>query len=196
LKNIIPLKRHDSNCKRFDVLVRPHFDALYAAARRLTRSPHDAEDLVQEVCLKAFGRLDELERIEFSRAWLLKVLYHEFIDGKRRNQRSPVSIAATGAETDEPDRTPADSTQPDELVDREQSIGRIQRAMRLLNPEQCALVVMHDVEGYSIDELCKLNGAPAGTIKAQLHRTRVKLGRLLASGAMTAPPLKIVGVKL
>ncbi|HUD96938.1 MAG TPA: RNA polymerase sigma factor [Woeseiaceae bacterium] len=196
MKNIIPLKRHDSNSKRFDVLVRPHFDALYAAARRLTRSPHDAEDLVQEVCLKAFGRLDELERIEFSRAWLLKVLYHEFIDSKRRNQRSPVAIAATGAETDEPDLTPADSTQPDELVDHQQNIGRIQRAMRLLNPEQCALVVMHDVEGYSIDELCKLNGAPAGTIKAQLHRTRVKLGRLLASGAMTAPPLKIVGVKL
>jgi DNA-directed RNA polymerase specialized sigma24 family protein len=55
---------------------------------------------------------------------------------------------------------------------------------------------MHDVEGYSIDELCKLNGAPAGTVKAQLHRTRVKLGRLLAGGAMAAPPLKIAGVKL
>jgi RNA polymerase sigma-70 factor (ECF subfamily) len=196
LNNTIPLKRHNSGPKRFDALVRPHFNALYAAARRLTRSPHDAEDLVQEVCLKAIGRLDELERIEFSRAWLLKVLYHEFIDGKRRNERSPVSIAGTGAETDEPDRTPAASAQPDELVDREQNIGRIQRAMRLLNPEQCALVVMHDVEGYSIDELCKLNGAPAGTVKAQLHRTRVKLGRLLAGGAMAAPPLKIAGVKL
>jgi RNA polymerase sigma factor (sigma-70 family) len=196
LKNIIPLKRHKSNCKRFDALVRPHFDALYAAARRLTRSPHDAEDLVQEVCLKAFGRLEELERIEFSRAWLLKVLYHEFIDSKRRNNRSPVSLADTGTETDEPDRTPAKSTQPDELVDQQQYIGRIQSAMRLLNPEHCALVVMHDVEGYSIDELCKLNGAPAGTIKAQLHRTRVKLGRLLASGALATSPLKIAGVKL
>lgn len=175
--------------------MRPHFDALYAAARRLTRSPHDAQDLVQDVCLKAFARLRELEDFEFPRAWLLKVLYHEFIDGKRRDERSPVSIAATGTEADGPEFVAAGTAQPDELVDHEQSIERIQRAMRLLSPEHCALVVMHDVEGYSIDELCKLHDAPAGTIKAQLHRTRVKLGRLLSSGAMAASPLKIVGVK-
>jgi hypothetical protein len=69
---IISLKRGDSKRERFDTHVRPHFEALYATARRLTMSTHDAEDLVQEVCLKAFARLDELMRIDFPRAWLLK----------------------------------------------------------------------------------------------------------------------------
>lgn len=194
LRNVVRLRRGDSERGRFDALVRPHFDALYAAARRLTTSPHDAQDLLQDVCLKAFTRLEELERIEFPRAWLLKVLYHEFVDGDRRKRRSPVSLAATGAETDEPGSSDAGAAQPDELVDREQRVERVLSAMRRLNPDHCALVVMHDVEGFSIDELCKLNGAPAGTIKAQLHRTRVKLGRLLSAGE-AAPQLKIAGVE-
>jgi RNA polymerase sigma factor (sigma-70 family) len=194
LRNVIPLRRGESERDRFEILVRPHFEALYAAARRLTMSPHDAQDLIQDVCLKAFTRLDELECIEFPRAWLLKVLYHEFVDGDRRNSRSPVSLAATGAETDEPDLSDAGAARPDELADREQRIERVLIAMRRLNPDHCALVVMHDVEGFSIDELSKLNGAPAGTIKAQLHRTRVKLGRLLSTTA-AAPQLKIAGTR-
>jgi len=56
---------HDSRNTRFEALLRPHFDALYAAARRMTLSPDDAEDLVQDVALKAFEELDVLEQIEF-----------------------------------------------------------------------------------------------------------------------------------
>ncbi len=67
--------------------------------------------------------------------------------------------------------------------------------MRCLNADQCALVAMHDVEGLSIDELCQLTGMPEGTIKARLHRTRKKLGRLLSNEAVTRPQLKIVGGK-
>ena len=70
---------------------------LYGAARRLTSSPSDAEDLVQDVCLKAFESIDELERIEFRRAWLLRFLYHKFVDRRRNRSRSPVDQADTGA---------------------------------------------------------------------------------------------------
>jgi RNA polymerase sigma factor (sigma-70 family) len=192
---IISLKHRDSKRDRFDTLVRPHFDALYTAARRFTTSTHDAEDLVQEVCLKAFARLDELMRIEFPRAWLLKVLYHEFVDNQRRNSRSPVALAGTGLEREESDFGEALSDQPDELVDREQRVERVLRAMRMLDSDQCVLVIMHDVEGFSIDELCALTGAAAGTIKSRLHRTRIKLGRLLSRNAAAAPHLKVVGAE-
>ena len=161
----------------------------------MTLSTHSAEDLVQEVCLKAMSRLDELENVEYRRAWLLKVMYHRFIDDQRRNQRSPVDIASTGIESMEPDIIADRTGQPDELVDREQRIEAVHRAMRCLKAEQCALVAMHDVEGLSIDELCELTGMPAGTIKSQLHRTRKKLGRLLTNDAIVKPHLKIVGGK-
>jgi RNA polymerase sigma factor (sigma-70 family) len=191
---IISLKHRDSKPGRFDTLVRPHFNALYAAARRLTKSTHDAEDLVQEVCLKAFAHLDELMHFEFPRAWLLKVLYYEFIDKQRRDGRSPVALASPGLERDEAEFGESPADQPEEIVDRDQRVNRVLWAMRILGPDQSALVLMHDVEGFSIDELCALTGTAAGTVKAQLHRTRIKLGRLLA-GRAAAPHLKAVGVR-
>lgn len=195
LQLITSVKRRDSKRDRFESLVRPHFDSMYASARRLTLSPHDAQDLVQDVCLKAFTRLDELASIEFPRAWLLKVLFHEFIDSERRNRRAPTALSSTDPEMEELGRFAADGPSPDELVEHEQGVERVLTAMRILNSDECALVLLHDVEGFSIEELCALKGAPAGTIKAQLHRTRARLGRLLSRNAMAGSHLKVVGGK-
>ena len=171
----------------------PHFDALYAAARRMVSSPHDAEDLVQEVCIKALKQLDELERIDYVRAWLLRVMYNHFVDDTRRAARSPVETAWTGDESDDPDELASRSAQPDELTDRDQQVENVIRAMRCLNADECALVAMHDVEGLSITELQKITDMPEGTIKAKLHRTRKKLGRLLQNDAIKRPHLKAIG---
>ena len=181
--------------KRFEALMRPHFDALYAAARRMTLSSVDAEDLVQEVCLKSFMRLDELERVEYQRAWLLKMLYHKFIDMKRSDKRSPVSSADTGVDSMEPDELTRGESGPEGLVDEDIRITRILMAMRKLNGDQCALVALRDIEGLSIKELQELTGLRSGTIKAQLHRTRAKLGRILSSDTALQPYLKAIGAE-
>lgn len=160
----------------------------------MTLSAHDAEDLVQEVCLKAFENLDRLESIEYRRAWLLKVMYNKFVDGWRGNSRSPVDNAATGADSRDPDQEAAGKeAQPEKSAEREQTIEAILLAMRCLSAENCALVAMHDVEGLTIKELSNLSGMPEGTVKARLHRTRAKLGRLLAGNAAARPQLKLVG---
>lgn len=193
LRNVIKLERRPSPQERFSRLIEPHFDALYKAARRMTLSPHDAEDLVQETCIKAFDQLGAFERIEFQRAWLLRILYNKFIDSTRSDGRSPVHIAGTGEESGEPELLATNAISLDELVDREQQIARVLQAMRCLESDNCALVAMHDVEGLSIRELCELTGMPAGTIKARLHRTRTKLGKLLSNDAVTRPHLRVVG---
>jgi len=195
LANVITFKRKHSPEERFATLIQPHFDALYKAARRMTMSSHDAEDLVQEVCIKAFERLDELEGIDYAYAWLLRVMYNRFIDNQRRGSRSPVDIAPTGVESSEPDILQSSSAKPEDLVDREQNVERVLRAMRCLDADDCALIGMRDVEGFSINDLSELTGMPAGTIKSRLHRTRAKLGRLLSNDAVTQPRLKVVGGK-
>lgn len=188
--------RRRTDSARFEELMRPHFDALYAAARRMTMSAADAEDLVQEVCLKAFLKLDELEAMEYQRAWLLRVLYNQFVDSRRVMQRSPVGLATTGNDEDNEFDVPAAAGwQPEELLDREQRVGLILKAMRVLDSEQCTLVALHDIEGMSLDELRDMTGTPIGTLKSQLHRTRAKLGRLLANDLAKRPDLKVIGGK-
>jgi RNA polymerase sigma factor (sigma-70 family) len=179
--------------QRFEQLLKPHFNALYTAARRMTLSTVDAEDLVQEVCLKAFMRMDELEGIDYQRAWLLKVMYNKFIDTQRVSLRSPVDQADTGADSTDPDEYSIDRWQPDDAVDREIRIARILMAMKRLGREQAALVALRDIEGLSIAELQEVTGMPKGTIKSHLHRTRAKLGRLLSSDSTLRPNLKAIG---
>jgi len=143
----------------------------------------------------AFERIDELERIEFCRAWLLKVLYHKFVDRQRAKARSPVDQADTGADSFSPEGLPRSEPRPDEQIDRDARATLIIRAMAILNDEDISLLALRDIEEYSVEELQQLTGMPAGTIKSRLHRTRSKLGRLLSNKELRQPALEIVGGK-
>ena len=81
--------------ERFAALVQPHYEVLYRTAYRLTRSMHDAEDLAQEVCVRAFPRLPELEKLEEPRGWLMRVMYRLFVDWSRRYERTHVASMET-----------------------------------------------------------------------------------------------------
>jgi RNA polymerase sigma-70 factor (ECF subfamily) len=171
-----------SEQERFARLIRQHYRALYGAAYRLTRSAADAEDLVQEVCLRAYPRLTEVEQLEQPRGWLLRVLYRLFVDLRRRYERNNVRAIADDEEFVSGDAGPA------EEVDRALDRLRIESAWRHLTREQRLLLVLHDVEGHSLGEIQTLTGMKEGTIKSRLHRARVRLGRLLRPD-QSAPPV-------
>ncbi len=80
----------------FDRIVRPHFDRLYRLAWRLAGAREEAEDLFQEVLIKAFGKLDQLLRIEEPGSWLARMMYNLFVDRHRRYSRQrekvPLSV--------------------------------------------------------------------------------------------------------
>ena len=187
--------RRQTSEQRFRALIEPHFGALFAAAQRLTRDAADAEDLVQDVCLKAFQDLDALEGIEYRRAWLLKTLYYRFIDIQRSRDRSPVDRAETGTDSVDPERLTGGAMQPDDILEREMRIDVLVRAMEIIGKEASSLLALHDIEGFSLVELEALTGLPVGTIKSRLYRTRSKLGRLLSNENMHKPVLTLVGGK-
>ena len=164
-----------SAAQRFEALVRPHFDVLYRAAYRLTRTVHDAEDLVQDVCVRAYPRLEELADLDSPRGWLLCVMQRLFIDQTRRYERSHVAPLDARLEETLVSDAPAIPEQADALLRRQ----RLDRAWQWLSKEQRGLLALHDIEGYSLAELTQLTGLKEGTLKSRLHRARVKLGRLL-----------------
>jgi RNA polymerase sigma-70 factor (ECF subfamily) len=184
-----------SASERFEAIVKPYFDALYSASRRYASSPADAEDLVQEVCMKAYLNLDKLEQMEHKRAWLIRVLHNLFIDGQRSRQRSPLHIAENSVDVDQMSFPQDAHLQPEEQVERVMRVDIVLRAMALLDKEQCSLLTLHDIEGLSLDELHAITDIPIGTIKSRLFRSRVKLGRLLKNEAIRRPRLKVVGGK-
>lgn len=159
--------------------MKPHFPALYGAARRLTRSSIDAEDLVQEVCIKACRNEEALQAMEYPRAWLLRTLYHQFVDDHRKQERMPDALATDVDDDRDEQATAPDTLQPDNETEQLMTVELIQKALKRLSEEQASLLLMHDLEGFSLPEIQAVTGLPLGTIKSKLHRTRIKLGRML-----------------
>jgi RNA polymerase sigma-70 factor (ECF subfamily) len=167
----------------FSTLIRPHLESLYRLAFRLTGSRDDAEDLVQDVLVKVFGRRDEITSIAAPRAWLCRILYNHFVDQARRLTRRRVRVVPLGGT--EAGSIPgvtlkSELPEPEHEAASEFDIRRLRAALDRLSLEHRAVVLMHDAEGYKFNEIQTITGIPVGTLKSRLHRARARLRELLS----------------
>ena len=169
----------DNQAALFERLLKPHMQRLYRLAYRLTHSRPEAEDLFQDVLTKVFARLDELAELRDPGPWLSRVLYNQFVDHRRRYARQRLvsveegqlpgkSVEALHGNLD-------DSADPGRLGD----IRSLQSALDCLSNEHRTVVLLHDAEGYKLEEIHSITGDPVGTIKSRLHRARARLRELL-----------------
>ena len=162
---------------QFEDLMQPHLQRLYKLAYRLTRQRVDAEDLVQDVVVKLYPRLHEMQNIELLGPWLARVLYRHFIDQVRSKQRSPLHLVTddeTALDEHEDNAAgPAGDTETALLKDH------LQSALKQLNEDQRILVILHDVEGYTLNEIHYMHDVSIGTLKSRLSRARTRLRELL-----------------
>lgn len=152
----------------FETIVSPHMKNLYKVAYQYTGTKHDAEDLLQDLLEYLFSKQKELRNIEKLKPWLMKCLYHRFIDLYRKKQRQP-----------DLDDIDDDNVQPlflhfDNHLKDEQS-KEIYNAMDKLSTDQRAVVTLHDINGYTLPELAEIMDTPLGTLKSNLHRARATL---------------------
>jgi RNA polymerase sigma-70 factor (ECF subfamily) len=177
----------DSLEQRFARVVQPHFAALYRAALRLTRRRPDAEDLVQDVCLRACSRLEDLAAVTNPRAWLMRALYHCFIDVTRIRRRRP----HVPLPDDEGPGAPAsDEPGPERAAEARRMHERLAAVWHRLDAEQRALLSLH-AEGNDVEELAAIFGTNRNALSARLHRARQRLAKLLARDE-PEPALRLV----
>lgn len=169
--------RKSNSHERFDLLMRPHLQKLYRLAYRLTGQQHDAEDLVQDVVLKLFPRLDEMTSIEKLGPWLSKVLYRHYIDKIRSQNRSPLQLVEDSEELYQ--SSEADTPQPSDEAESELTMAALKQAVDRLNEDQRQLVILHDIEGFTLQEIHEMQGVSVGTLKSRLSRAREKLKEYL-----------------
>ena len=174
---------------RFEALMAVHYEPLYRAAYRYTRSVQDSEDLVQEVCVRALPRLAEIEALDQPRHWLMRVLYRLVVDSSRRYERRNVD----SLETVDTGVLASADLGPPEQADNVLASDLLDRAWQRLDDGQRMLLGLHDVEGYSLAELTEITGLKEGTLKSRLHRARVRLGKLLRYESCVGMPLTGAG---
>lgn len=163
----------------FERLVRPHFDRLYRLAWRLTGAKAEAEDLFQELLIKAFGKLDDLVAIDEPGPWLCRVMYNLFIDERRRFARRRMHTVEEGMLAGDGIAGLPGPDDPAYDQQRYEKLQQLDRALAQLSDEHRTVVLLHDTEGYTLAEIQELTGTPVGTIKSRLHRARARLREIL-----------------
>jgi len=172
----------------FDTLLRPHLDRLYRLAYRLAGSKPEADDLFQDVLLKAFARLDNLLEVEEPGPWLCRVMYNHFIDNRRRFARARlVSVEESRLPGQSVESLPGD-LDPVRDAERLDNITQLEQAFAALSDEHRLVVLLHDTEGYKLEEIQQITGDPLGTIKSRLHRARARLREILGEGGTNSRP--------
>jgi RNA polymerase sigma-70 factor, ECF subfamily len=164
---------------RFEADALASVDGLYRTARRLTRSPADAEDLVQETYLKAFRSADRFEPGTNLRAWLYTILHNTARNQVRDRAREAISadpdtieraadlVAAGGA----PGLSSPAAT-PEALLLRDVLAPEIQEAIDTMPEAFRQAVWLRDVEGFSYAEIAEMLSVPIGTVMSRISRGR------------------------
>jgi RNA polymerase sigma-70 factor, ECF subfamily len=167
--------------RHFLQIYEPLRPALYRFCRYLTRSPWDAEDLVQDALARAFATLGGmLEPPRDPRAWLFRVASNLWIDQVRRAGAPAIAVAAPEA--------PAAAASHDR--ETREAAGTL---LVQLSPQERAAVVLKDAFALGLDEIAEILSTSPGAVKAALHRGRGKLiapdpevDRVPASGVLDA----------
>jgi len=154
----------------------PHAQALFGAAMRLTRSPDDAKDLVQETMFKAWRAFHTFEAGTNCKAWLFRILTNTFINKYRRKAKERDILEGTNridAEHEmvnlpskraflDPEGAMADKSLADEVI----------AALESVPADFRAVVILSDIEGFAYKDIADMVGIPVGTVMSRLFRGR------------------------
>ncbi len=168
--------------RAFEELLIEQLDALYPYALRLCGGCEaDAEDLLQDSVLRAFGGLEELRAPEAARAWLFTIVTRTHLNRLRTTRRrSEIAFAdLDDAAFERALEEWAPRNTPDEIFDQQHLGDRLAGALDALAPELRAVVWLSDVEAFRHREVAEMLGIPEGTVASRLYRARRELRRRL-----------------
>jgi RNA polymerase sigma-70 factor, ECF subfamily len=159
-----------------------NLDALYGFAMSLTRNPVDAEDLVQEACLRAIKGMTQNGLKSDPKVWLFTILRNVWINQWRRRAKGPefVLLGKTrGSGVPLQESLAEEGDRPEEQFDRNVASGKIRLAISGLPEVFREVVVLRYFEGLSYRQIASILGCPAGTVMSRLNRAKAELRTML-----------------
>ncbi len=177
---MIRFRKTESDDREHAIL--ENLGALYGFAMSLTRNPTDAEDLVQEACLRAIKGMTHSDIKSDPRVWLFTILRNVWINQWRRRAKGPEFILLGKSRGDDgPLQTwwSDERERPEDHFDRNVASGKIRLAISGLPEVFREVVVLRYFEGFSYRQIATIVGCPAGTVMSRLNRARAELRTIL-----------------
>jgi RNA polymerase sigma-70 factor (ECF subfamily) len=148
----------------------PHLDAAYNLAYWLLRDPHDAQDAVQEACLRAHRAIDQFRGAD-GRPWLLTITRNVCYSQLRKNRREP----AAALFDDDTHGSAHDPAEANAVAWREVKSELLRQGLERLPGEFREAIVLHELEGLSYRAIADIAEIPIGTVMSRLARARRRL---------------------
>lgn len=179
----------------FEAMALKHLDSVYRLAYHLTRNPERADELVQNVYLRAL-KSETWEKFEERgggmRAWLFTIAHNAFYSDLKKQGRRPTPVGEFFEESDG-ELTPGEAAPAWDLAsfDWEQVDESLKAAIEQLKPEFREILLLWGVEGLKYREIAEILEVPIGTVMSRLHRARKLVAEALASDPAVAERLGI-----
>jgi RNA polymerase sigma factor (sigma-70 family) len=170
--------------QRFREIVPPLLDEAYSLAKWLSRSPTDAEDIVQDAAIRALQALSTIA-VDRPKPWFLAIVRNCAMTFLARNRRKTVAYVGDMEDLDTLDLPQGDETTPNpeqELIALEDS-ERLRQAIAGLPAPFLETLVMRDINGLSYRAIAEATEMPVGTVMSRLARARAMLAKTLRTGS-------------
>ncbi|MCE2901020.1 MAG: sigma-70 family RNA polymerase sigma factor [Gemmatimonas sp.] len=169
--------------REYEALVLPHLDRLLGFAARRTATLVDAEDAVQDTCVRAWAAFDQLRDPRRVRAWLYRILRTVLSESvERQTRRAQLLPLSRLDNVHEALVTTATDGVFDALVSR---LDRevLEAALQVIPHDFATAVELHDIEGFTYAEIADTVGVPIGTVMSRMSRGRRLLAAVIAERA-------------
>lgn len=164
---------------RFEVLVFPHLDRLVAFAARQVGNAADAEDAVQEACIRAWRGFDQLRDEDRVRSWLYQILRTTVCDlREREGRRERLAPMESLTQNDLP---VGDEAGPFEHLVGALSREQATRLLEAIPAEFATAIQLHDLEDFGYQEIAEMTGVPIGTVMSRIYRGRKLMAAIIAT---------------
>ena len=164
-----------SRARRFEQIFTAHLDAAYNFARWLTRDDRNAEDVVQEACLRAFKSLDGFHG-DSGRAWLLAIVRNTYYTWFQRNKADahavPFDEESIAANTHDAAALESSIGSVERILQQQDAKRLVNAALERLPEEFREVVVLRELEDLSYKEIAAIARIPLGTVMSRLARAR------------------------
>ena len=157
----------------FEETVPPHLDAAYNLARWLTHNEKDAEDVVQEACLRAIRHFSSFKGGD-GRPWLLAIVRNTFYTWIKHNR-----LPEAESIFDEVHPEPQHIDDPETLLLRETDKQVVRSALLRLPAEFREVIILREFEELSYKQIADVVQIPCGTVMSRLARARRRLAQIL-----------------
>ncbi|MDQ2732499.1 MAG: sigma-70 family RNA polymerase sigma factor [Armatimonadota bacterium] len=180
--DILVLRFQEGERAAFEELALRYRDRIFNYLRAMCGSDSEAEDLTQEAFIRAFVNAKSFRRESSFHTWLYRIAYNGYLDGVRKQKRRPsISLDQPLSEDEEGTMDLPDPAEgPHENVERLELQSVLVDALQTLPEKLRSVVILHDVHGYSYEEIAVVVKCPLGTVRSRLFHARQKLRRKLS----------------